>query len=197
MSLASAIFLDRDGVLDELVMNPATKEYEAPHKPKDVVLLPGIAKAIKQLRDNGYILIAFSNQPDVAKGKCSLQDLNDVHEAIVAALSAAEVHLDDYYYCYHHPKGIVPEWTGVCECRKPAPGMILTAARKHQIELKSSWAVGDRNIDAEAGAAAGCRSILVDYPFSAKQRNNLSSFPIVADLCAAAGYILSAPPSSS
>jgi D-glycero-D-manno-heptose 1,7-bisphosphate phosphatase len=197
MSLASAIFLDRDGVLNELVVNPVTQEHEAPQKPKDVALLPGIANAIKQLRMSGYTLVVFSNQPDVAKGKCTLQDLSNAHDAIVAALGAEEIRLDDFYYCYHHPKGIVPQWTGPCECRKPAPGMILKAAQKHNLDLKSSWVVGDRDIDAEAGVAAGCRSILVNYPFTSKQRKNPSSFPIVADLSAAAGYILSRTKSCS
>src|SRR4051812_34670749 len=121
MSPRAAIFLDRDGVLTELVLNSATGKYQAPHKAEDVKLLPNVGEAFTQLRAKGYPIYLSSNQPDCTTGLCTMADLNAVHQRFIEALQEQGATLDGVYYCFHHPKAVVPELKKVCECRKPAP----------------------------------------------------------------------------
>jgi len=158
-----AVFLDRDGVLTELVLHPSTGEYEPPHSPEELTLIPGAIPALRTLLDAGFELFLVSNQPDCAKGKATLEQLKFVHETFDRILKTAGIQFRDYYYCYHHPRGIVPEYTLTCECRKPKPYFLLKAARDYEINLHCSWMIGDRDTDIECGRAAGVRTILLTY----------------------------------
>jgi D-glycero-D-manno-heptose 1,7-bisphosphate phosphatase len=166
-----AAFLDRDGVINDPVPDPIDGRHESPHRPDDVRLAEGAVEGLTKLREDGFLLIGVSNQPSAAKGKVTLDDLRAVHERVVALLADEGIKLDDWRYCFHHPDGIVPELTGACDCRKPAPGMLLDAAREHGVDLHASWMIGDSDADVSAGRTAGARTILVAHPGSAHRRH--------------------------
>ena len=163
-----AVFLDRDGLINELVEDPISGFPSRPLVLEDVRLAPDAVEALRALRGLGVPLIVISNQPNAAKGKNTLEELQAVHEAVVRLLDEAGVALDDYRYCYHHPDGTDPELGRACPCRKPEPGLILDAAA--DLDLARSWMVGDSDVDIEAGRRAGCRTILVEVPGSAHRR---------------------------
>jgi D-glycero-D-manno-heptose 1,7-bisphosphate phosphatase len=166
----AAVFLDRDGVLVDLVPDELTGTNESPYLPRDVRLLPGVPEALRALHDAGYALVGVSNQPAAAKGNVPLEQLHAVHERTVELLAAAGVALDDWRYCFHHPEGTVRALTGPCDCRKPQPGMLLAAAEELGLDLGRSWMVGDSDTDVIAGARAGCRTALVEHPGSPHRR---------------------------
>jgi D-glycero-D-manno-heptose 1,7-bisphosphate phosphatase len=182
---ARAVFLDRDGVINDLVPDPDTGTPESPYSADEVRLMPDAAEAIKQLHDAGYLLVAVSNQPAAAKGIASTEQLQAVHNRIVELLAAEGAALDDWRYCFHHP-----DFTGPCDCRKPEPGMLLDAAREHDIDLSQSWMVGDADRDIEAGQRAGVRTVLVEHPGSAHRRKGAPSDAVVRNLSGALGIIL-------
>lgn len=163
-----AVFLDRDGLINELVEDPVSGLPESPTRPEDVRLAPDAVEALRTLRGLGVPLIVVSNQPNAAKGKNTLEELRAVHDAVVRLLDEAGVALDDYRYCYHHPDGTDPELGRTCPCRKPEPGLILDAAAG--LDLSRSWVVGDSDVDSEAGRRVGCRTILVEVAGSAHRR---------------------------
>lgn len=138
-------------------------------------LLPGIAEALGKLVQAGYRLVCVSNQPSAAKGKTSLQELLEVHERVVELLGQEGVSLDDSRLCPHHPDGVVEGLAGPCDCRKPAPGMLLDAADAYGFNLRDSWMLGDTDADVEAGQTAGCRTVLIEYPGSAHKRSGRTS----------------------
>jgi D-glycero-D-manno-heptose 1,7-bisphosphate phosphatase len=165
-----AAFLDRDGVLNEAVPDPVSGALESPLEVADVRLLPRAAAAAGELARAGYALVCVSNQPAAAKGKVTVQRLQAVHGRVVELLAAEGVELAASRLCLHHPEGVVPELTGPCDCRKPAPGMLLDAADALGLDLAGSWMLGDTDADVQAGIAAGCRTVLIEYPSSAHKR---------------------------
>ncbi len=156
-----AVFLDRDGVLNRNVFNPATGAYELPLRPEDFELLPGVLPALAQLQDLGYRLFLVSNQPSHAKGKTTLAALHAIHGRLQALLAEAGIAFADVYYCYHHPDGIVPGYSGPCLCRKPSPYFLNEAQRKFGLVPAQSWMIGDRGSDILCGRAAGVRTIRI------------------------------------
>ncbi|MGA2162778.1 MAG: HAD family hydrolase [Methanoregula sp.] len=167
-----AVFLDRDGVINKLVLNMVIREYEPPHSVEDLVLFPDAIQSLRDLQDAGFALFLVSNQPDYAKGKTTLEQIRAVHERFDHLLKSEGILFRDYYYCYHHPNGIVPEYSFACECRKPKPYFLLKAARDYGIDLTVSWMVGDRDTDIACGKAAGTRTILILEPHSAGSRGS-------------------------
>ena len=148
-----AVFLDRDGVLIE--------DTGYPDDPEALRLLPGVGEALRRLRSAGWRLVVVSNQSGVARGKFSLERLEEIHRRLIALLEAEGVALDGLYFCPHHPEGPVPEFKRACDHRKPEPGMILSAARDLGLEPAQCWMIGDKDSDVEAGRRAGCRSLLI------------------------------------
>jgi D-glycero-D-manno-heptose 1,7-bisphosphate phosphatase len=185
-----AVFLDRDGVVNETLLHPRWGEWMGPHRPEDVRLRPDVPAAIRRLRALGWPILVASNQPDVAKAKCSREALDAAHAGIVAALEAAGAALDGFYYCYHHPTGAHPELSRACACRKPAPGLLEQAAAERGIDLARSWMVGDRETDVECGRRAGCRTILVRYAHTEASAERCRPDHVAADLAGAAERIL-------
>lgn len=181
MSTRRAAFLDRDGVLNALVQDPRSGRFESPLQPCDVRLLPGAAAAARRLAAAGFALVGVSNQPAAAKGTVSLEQLSQVQERVLELLGAEGVRFEGFYLCLHHPDAVVADLRGPCECRKPAPGMLLEAAVDLDLELSSSWMIGDTDADLGAGRAAGCRTALIEHPGSAHKRNSDAA----ADLTAA------------
>jgi D-glycero-D-manno-heptose 1,7-bisphosphate phosphatase len=156
-----AIFLDRDGVLTELVWNERTRERESPHSVADLRLRPGAVAALQTLARSGYELFVVSNQPSYAKGKVGLETLREIARVFERRLAAAGIALRRAYYCFHHPEGVVRGYGRRCRCRKPSPYFLRVAARSYDIDLRRSWFVGDRSSDVECGRSAGCRTILI------------------------------------
>jgi D-glycero-D-manno-heptose 1,7-bisphosphate phosphatase len=172
VSGACAVFLDRDGVLNELVYDAAARACESPLKVEDVRLVAGVGAALGRLQRAGAVLVCVSNQPAAAKGSVSTRQLAAVHARVLELLAREGIHLAASRLCLHHPDGIVPELAGRCACRKPAPGMLLELAAALQIDLGASWMVGDTDADVGAGRAAGTRTLLIDYPGSAHKRHS-------------------------
>lgn len=152
--LLRAVFLDKDGTLIE----------DVPYNvdPARMKLTTGALSGLQQLFGAGYVLIAITNQSGVARGYFEESALQGVEERLQQLLESAGVSLSGFYYCPHHPEGVVKEYTRQCTCRKPEPGLLLQAAAEHRLDLSQSWFVGDILNDVEAGRRAGCKTILVD-----------------------------------
>lgn len=150
----SAIFIDRDGTL----VHP--RHY--PSRPEELQLYDGVGKALKAFQEVGFRLVVVTNQAGIARGYFTEDDLEHMHRYLAEELAKSGVLLDAIYHCPHHPDGIVPELAIRCDCRKPQPGMLLQAAKDLELDLQSSWFVGDILDDIEAGNRAGCRTVLVD-----------------------------------
>jgi D-glycero-D-manno-heptose 1,7-bisphosphate phosphatase len=184
-----AVFLDRDGVINDPVMDPVDGRPESPLRADDVVLAAGAVAGLQTLMATGLLLVVVSNQPAAAKGKATEQELRGVHERVVALLAAEGVAIDDWRYCLHHPEALDPALRG-CDCRKPRPGMLEAAARAHALDLAASWIVGDTDADVGAGRAVGCTTVLVEHPGTAHRRSpGLTADAVAADLAGAAVVI--------
>jgi D-glycero-D-manno-heptose 1,7-bisphosphate phosphatase len=169
------VFLDRDGVLTELIYNTKTKAYEAPQLIEDLKLMGHVFFSIDRLKKMGFKLFLASNQPDYAKGKSTLPEINKIGNKFKTILEENNLGLDEYYYCYHHPEGIVPEYTLKCRCRKPGILFLEKAEIKYDLDLKNSWFIGDRDTDIICGKSAGTKTILIENPLSKDLQGN--SFP--------------------
>ena len=152
MDSRPAIFLDRDGVLVE--------DVDLLSEPQQVRLELDVPHALRRLRYAGFVLIAVTNQTVVSRGRATLDDVAAVHAHIDRLIrEAGGPALDAWYVCPHHPQATVAEYRVECECRKPRPGLLRTAATDHRLDLRRSFMVGDRITDVVAGHAAGCRTI--------------------------------------
>lgn len=152
-----AIFLDRDGTLNKYIgFLRDINEFE---------LLDGVTDAIKAINNSGYLAIVVTNQPVIARGEVTVQQLEEIHNKMETLLGLEGAYIDAIYYCPHHPhkgyEGEVPELKFDCDCRKPKPGMILQAAQDFNIDLNNSWMVGDSENDIKCGLNAGCRTTLI------------------------------------
>lgn len=191
MSERRAVFIDRDGVINELTPDPSSGRLESPLRVEDVILVDGAAAALGRLAAGDLLLVGVSNQPAVAKGTISQAQLAAVHSRVIDLLAAEGVRFDEFRLCLHHPEAIVSELKAHCRCRKPAPGMLIDAATELGIELSDSWMIGDTDSDVQAGLAAGCRTVLIEHPGSAHKRDGAAQpDATVADLSAAAVLIL-------
>lgn len=152
---ARAIFLDRDGVLNRALVRDGLPY--PPTELAEVEILPGVLEALLMLKDAGFILITVSNQPDVARGSLSIDNV----EAINAYLGE-RLPIDRFIMCYH-------DSADDCVCRKPKPGMLNAGALEFNIDLGQSYMVGDRWRDVEAGKNAGCKTIFIDYDYAERQ----------------------------
>lgn len=179
--MRAAVFLDRDGVLNELVADPDSGASESPLEVGQVRLVPGAGAAAARLARAGYALVCVSNQPAAAKGKVSVAQLLAVHEQVVALLAQEGVTLAGWRLCLHHADGVVPELSKRCACRKPAPGMLRDSAAALGLDLAGSWMVGDTDADVAAGKAAGCRTLSILHPGSAHKRLQVLKTDLVAD----------------
>lgn len=180
-----AVFLARDGVINELVDDPEAERPDGPLHPDGVRLVPGAGRALKQLHEAGLLLVAASNQPGAAEGRTTEDELRAVHARVVELLAEKGAFLDDWRYCLHGAED-------GCACRKPNPGLLLDAAQAHGIDLAASWMVGHADTDVEAGRRAGVRTVLVEHPRSADRRSGTAAPELTApDLERAAEAMLS------
>ena len=149
-----AVFLDRDGTLN------VDREYVG--TPEDVELVANAAEGARMLAGAGFVLVVVSNQSGIARGFFTEREADAVDQRLAELLAAKGVTIAASYRCPHLPDSALPEFAIACDCRKPLPGLILRAAADLSLDLKRSWAIGDRARDVAAGAAAGCRTIAVD-----------------------------------
>jgi D-glycero-D-manno-heptose 1,7-bisphosphate phosphatase len=156
-----AVFLDRDGVINANVFYADTGEMEAPRTAVDFQILPGALEAMKRLQDAGYLLFVVSNQPNQAKRKATAADHEAIQAKLAQALEAAEIKVEEFFYCFHHPKGIEPSLSGLCDCRKPSPYFLNLARDRYDLDMAQSWMVGDRETDIACGRAAGVRTVCI------------------------------------
>jgi D-glycero-D-manno-heptose 1,7-bisphosphate phosphatase len=170
-----AVFLDRDGVINANVERDGRPV--APTRLEDFKLLPGVEGAIRRLKEAGFLVVVFTNQPDVSTGRTTRATLDTMH-----AIVREKLLVDDIKVCIHTD-------ADACNCRKPKPGMILDAAREHAIDLSKSYAVGDRWRDIAAGRAAGCLTIFIDYGYEQDGPNEPDH--VAGSLPEAADFILS------
>lgn len=152
-----AIFLDRDGTINRYVgFLRDIDEFE---------LLPGVAEAIRAINASGYLAIIVTNQPVIARGEVTYDELQEIHNKMETLLGQQGAYLDAIYFCPHHPhkgyEGEVSELKYECDCRKPKPGMLLKAAEDFNIDLSQSWMIGDGENDIKSGESAGCKTALI------------------------------------
>lgn len=152
-----AVFLDRDGTINKYVgFLRNVDEFE---------LIDGVADAINKINASGYLAIVVTNQPVIARGEVSFEELEVIHNKMETLLGKEGAYLDGIYFCPHHPhkgyEGERPELKFDCDCRKPKPGMLMNAAHDFNIDLSQSWMIGDGEIDIKAGQNAGCKTALI------------------------------------
>lgn len=146
-----AVFLDRDGVINQAVIRDG-RPYP-PASPDALLVLPGVAGALTRLHQAGFRLVVVTNQPDVARGTQSRESVEQMHRMLRDQLP-----IDEFRVCYHDD-------ADNCHCRKPLPGMLLDAAADADIDLSASFMIGDRWRDIEAGRRAGCTTLFIDYAY--------------------------------
>lgn len=145
-----AVFLDRDGVINH--------DADILYRKEQIVLYPNVKEALKELKNLDYLLIVINNQPAIARGLATEKDAKELNKFINSKLDNL---IDDFYFCPHHPNASVEKYRKICDCRKPAPGLLLKAAEDFDIDLKKSWMIGDMPSDIQAGKLAGYKTILI------------------------------------
>lgn len=162
------IFLDRDGTINKYVGFLRSVEQ--------VELEPNVAEAIRLINESEYLAIAITNQPVIARGECTYEELNCIHNRISTLLGKDGAYLDGLYYCPHHPdkgfEGEVPELKIECDCRKPKIGLLKKAEEAFNVDLSQSWFIGDTTMDVQTGLNAGLHTIMLRSGDPKKERYN-------------------------
>ena len=156
-----AVFLDRDGVNNELIYNPEQGLVDSPFTAQQFHLLPRVSEAIKTFHQKGFKIVVISNQPNIAKGYQTRAAFKQIRSKMAEELVGEGAFLDGEYYCFHHPQAKIKSLKVNCNCRKPKPGLLLKAAAELDIDMSHSWMVGDGLTDMQAGRDAGCRTVLI------------------------------------
>ena len=180
--MKKAVFLDRDGVV--------TEEVDYLYRPEDTLLTATIADAVKLIHRNGRLAVVVTNQAGIARKMYTAADMESVHARIQTLLlkHGADAVIDAFYFCPHHP-----DFTGICDCRKPAAGMLLKAGKDFDIDMANSFMIGDRMSDLKAGVAAGCRGsalVLTGYGVNEKVSAGKAGFTVAENVLEAVKYFL-------
>ena len=171
-ALKRAVFVDRDGTINV--------ERDYLYRVEDFEFIPGAPEALGLLNRAGFLVVVVTNQSGVARGYYTEEDVEVLHRHIDAELAKTGSRVDAWYYCPHHPSGR-GSYSLPCRCRKPLPGMLLEAARRHGIDLAASVMIGDKMADVEAGLAAGCGTILVRTGYGAADEARVPPETVVCD----------------
>jgi D-glycero-D-manno-heptose 1,7-bisphosphate phosphatase len=173
--LRAALFLDRDGVLNEPVWDERSGAAESPLRPGDVVLAEGATRAVQRANAAGLPVVIVSNQPAAAKGVVNVAALDAVHVRVTDLIARAGGRIDASYVCHHHPDGVIAHLTLRCDCRKPGPGLFFQAAQDLGLNLPRSWLVGDTDADVGAARHAGLAGVIVvRHALSAHRRTAIA-----------------------
>ncbi|MCZ7592546.1 MAG: HAD-IIIA family hydrolase [Kiritimatiellae bacterium] len=162
--MKSAVFIDRDGVLNRMVFDETHGILDSPRRRGQVEAVPGAGAFLREIRAAGNFVVVVTNQPGIAKGTLKIASLNSVNKELARQLAVDGGQWDELRFCPHHPgpcPGGNPIFVKTCACRKPASGLLLDAARDFDIDLATSWMIGDGLVDVAAGRRAGCRTILL------------------------------------
>lgn len=171
-----AVFLDRDGVLNKLIFRDNFQEYTPPHTVEEIEIIDGVYESLKKLSEKNYLLFLVSNQPDYAKGKISFDMLISICDKFKEYMDSNGISFMEYYYCFHHPKGIVEGYNINCNCRKPGTLFVDTAVEKYNIDRNSSWFVGDRDSDILCGKNAKLKTIFINSGLFKLEKDNIPNF---------------------
>ncbi|TWJ19441.1 D-glycero-beta-D-manno-heptose 1,7-bisphosphate 7-phosphatase [Geobacter argillaceus] len=181
--LRRAVFLDRDGTINE--------ERVYLHRVEEFAFIPGVPEVIRDLRRSGFLVIVVTNQSGIGRGYYDEAALARLHAHMDSELARVGAAIDAYYFCPHHPEHGVGDYRRECDCRKPLPGMLLTAAREWHVDLGASYLVGDKLADVEAALAAGCRPVLVRTGYGVVEALKVPpGVPVCDDLPEAARMIV-------
>lgn len=159
--LKPAVFFDRDGTLIE------EKEYL--RRAEDIFVYPEALSAVRKINQSGALAVVITNQSAVARGFLTEEQLQELHRLLADVFRENGARIDAFYYCPHHPEAGEGPYTQACTCRKPEPGLLLQAAQDLEIDLASSYFIGDRFLDVETARRAGCRPVLVKTGYGAKE----------------------------
>ena len=171
-TMEKVIFLDRDGTLNV--------EVNYLHRKEDLVLLPRVPEALKAFKDQGYKLVVITNQAGVARGYYTEDDVRELHRYMNELLAEQGAEIDAFYYCPHHPEHGIGKYKIQCHCRKPETGMFEMAEQDFDVDKASSWMIGDKLIDIEAGRNYGVRTVLVGTGYGAgvhEEQKKKGDFP--------------------
>ena len=157
--MTTALFIDRDGVINRMVPN-MSEGFDSPSHKDQVLLVEGIVEVINYCNEKKVPVIEISNQPGVAKGKMTLEENVAIESTIHELLNKQKAYILDSYRCLHHPDALLKEYREICDCRKPFPGLLEKAAKEHNIDLTKSFFLGDNVSDMEAAKRAGCTGVL-------------------------------------
>jgi len=159
--MEKAIFLDRDGVINDLVYLNEEGIIDSPFTVKQFKLIPKVPEAIKKLHSLGFKMILISNQPGIAKGHFSEETFKKICKKMNDLLLTKNSLLDDEFYCLHHPNAKVKKYKKKCNCRKPKTGLIKKATKLHNLDLKNSYFIGDGIVDMKVAKNIGCKSVFI------------------------------------
>jgi histidinol-phosphate phosphatase family protein len=159
--LARAVFLDSDGVINEIVYFSDLGLLDSPLNPNQFRLLPNVPEAIRSFNRIGLKVIVVSNQPAVAKGKMTKTLFEQIRIRMKEELESCDAKIDGEYYCLHHPEAKIAKYRIKCGCRKPKPGLILKAVQDFNLEVSKCYVVGDSLVDIQAGKSVGCKTFLI------------------------------------
>ena len=173
---SSAIFLDRDGTINEDIGYVSS--------PDDLIIYPYAARAIRLINDAGLKVIIITNQSGVARRLYDEAVLAQIHERLIQELASDGARIDAIYYCPHHPRIGDAEYRRACQCRKPGPGMLHQAAREHDIDLSRSYVVGDKASDMNLATNAGARGALVLTGYGRQTLANRDEWPCAPEVVA-------------
>ncbi|MBI5456408.1 D-glycero-beta-D-manno-heptose 1,7-bisphosphate 7-phosphatase [Candidatus Kaiserbacteria bacterium] len=186
MNTIDVVFLDRDGVINE--------EVEYLHDPKDLVLIPGVVRAVRLLNERHIPVVVITNQAGVARGYYPESQIHVLHTALSKELEKEGAHIDRYYHCPHHPEHGKNEYLVDCDCRKPKPGLLHRAAKDMHLDLRRCALVGDKVSDIAAGVSVGCTTILVKTGYGDKEwktwKEDFKPSYVAADILDATEWIL-------
>ncbi len=187
IKIQGAVFLDRDGTI--------IKEVNYLSRIQDIELLPQAAKAIAKLNQKQIPVILVSNQSGIARGKFTENFVSETHRHLQEMLKRENAHLDDFFFCPHHPKAGASPYKKVCNCRKPAPGLLYEAAARHHLDLAKSYVIGDKLIDVELALRVNGKGLLVETGHGKSEKEGIAKGKIkpnfiAADLYDAVDWIL-------
>jgi D-glycero-D-manno-heptose 1,7-bisphosphate phosphatase len=188
-----AIFLDRDGVLNDLVFYSEDGVLDSPNSVEDFQIITTSIKALKKLKKLGFHLILISNQPGIAKKKYDLKEFNKIKSKMESIFAKSKIKLDAQYYCLHHPLAIDKKYKKNCTCRKPKTKMFCDGIKDFDIDVKKSFVIGDGLVDMKLAKSVKCNSIFIGNVNSTiskifKQEKVIPSY-IAHDLDEAVNYI--------
>ena len=170
-----AVFLDRDGVLNQSIVR--NRKPYPPATLGEFKLFPDAGPALVRLKGAGFLLLVVTNQPDVARGTQSRDIVEVMHASMAATLP-----IDDFFVCWHDD-------ADRCDCRKPRPGLLYSAADRYEVDLRGSFLIGDRWRDIDAGALAGCRTVLIDHEYNERHPQYRPDYRTIS-ITGAADWIL-------